>query len=273
MLATYRSAVAVVCPALPWQILAAVGTVESANGTSTLPGVQAGSNPAGAEGPLQLQGPSFAEYAQPLPPGGVAPASPYDPVDSSWAAARMLCANGAAGGDIQTALYSYNHSPAYVAQVWQIALSYGMAADGSSASGLPAAGGNIDPGPGRTWPGDPAVVADYALSQVGVPYQWGGTTPGVGLDCSGLVYLAYRAAGITLPRVTYAQVDYGITVADDALAPGDLLFFNDGNPFGHVAIYLGQGLMIHAPHTGTVVKIDPVPAGSIELARRIIVNP
>ena len=69
------------------------------------------------------------------------------------------------------------------------------------------------------------------------------------------------------------QVTYGVTVPVTALDPGDLLFFNDGTNFGHVAIYLGNGLMIQAPHTGTVVQINPVSPASIELARRIIVNP
>ena len=85
--------------------------------------------------------------------------------------------------------------------------------------------------------------------------------------------LSYRAAGITLPRTTYNQVKYGITVPADQLAPADLLFFNDGTDYGHVAIYLGHGLMIQAPYTGTTVSIAPINPASIELARRIITNP
>src|ERR1700678_4344523 len=109
-----------------------------------------------------------------------------------------------------------------------------MAADGSPANSLPTSVDGVDPGPGHTWPGDTNRVIDYALTELGGPYQWGGTTPGVALDCSGLVNLSYQAAGINLPRTTYDQVSYGITVPIDPLAPADLLFFNDGNAFGHV---------------------------------------
>jgi cell wall-associated NlpC family hydrolase len=272
MLALYRQATTTTCPIMPWQVVAAIGTVESANDTSTLPGVHSGTNLAGvAEGPMQFEPDTFAQYDEPGAPGGVNPPSPYDPVDAVYAAVRMLCADGAATGDVRDAIFDYNHSILYVDQVWNLAVSYGMATDGSPNTGLPT-GTTANPGPGATSPGNPATVITYALSQLGVPYQWGGTTPGVGLDCSGLVQLAYRAAGIALPRTTYAQVTYGITVPDTDLQPADLLFFNDGTDFGHVAIYLGNGLMIQAPYTGTVVSITPIP-GSIELARQIIVNP
>jgi cell wall-associated NlpC family hydrolase len=273
MLGLYRQADTQVCPQMPWQLVAAVGTVESANGTSTLPGVHAGANPAGAEGPMQMLGSSFAAYDQPVPAGGAAPPSPYDPIDAVYAAVRMLCANGAGRGDDRAAIFAYNHSDAYVETVWQTALSYGMAPDGSVGVGLPPASG-ADVAPGRTYTGDPAAVIAYAQAQLGVPYRWGGTTPGVALDCSGLVYVSYRAAGISLPRTTFAQVGSGVTVGDDSLAPGDLLFFRGGQPiadYGHVAIYLGDGLMIHAPHTGAAVEITAVPAASVELARRILI--
>lgn len=121
MVALYRQASAT-CPGLPFAVLAAVGTVESSNGTSMLPGVHAGANDAGAEGPMQFLPGTFAEYAQPVPPGGAVPPSPYDPVDAVYAAARLLCANGAAAGaDLPGALFAYNHSPAYVDQVLRVA--------------------------------------------------------------------------------------------------------------------------------------------------------
>jgi cell wall-associated NlpC family hydrolase len=257
---------------MPWQILAAVGTVESDNGQSRLPGVTAGANAAGAEGPMQQLPATFAEYDLPVPAGGADPPSPYDPVDAVFAAARVLCANGASRGDLRAALFSYNHSAAYVDQVWSTAVEYGMAADGSPAAAITTIV-LTNQNPGLTARGDPLTVIDYALSQLGVPYVWGGETPGVGLDCSGLVQLAYKAAGIDLPRTTYGQATYGITVAPDQLHPADLLFFNDGTPLGHVAVYIGNGLMIQAPHTGTVVSIAPLIPGSLELARRIIINP
>ena len=66
------------CPGLPWTVLAAIGTVESDNGTSTLPGVQSGANSAGAEGPMQFEPATFAAYDEPVPPGGANPPTPYD---------------------------------------------------------------------------------------------------------------------------------------------------------------------------------------------------
>ncbi|MDE3087632.1 MAG: lytic transglycosylase domain-containing protein, partial [Acidobacteriota bacterium] len=124
MAALYREA-APVCPGLSWTILAAIGTVESSNGTSHLPGVRAGANPAGAEGPMQFLPATFAAYSLPVPPGGADPPSPYDPTDAVYAAARMLCADGARdGADVSGAVYAYDHSPAYVAQVLSVAAAY-----------------------------------------------------------------------------------------------------------------------------------------------------
>jgi hypothetical protein len=107
---------AATCPGLPWAVLAAIGTVESDNGTSDLPGVRSGANAAGAEGPMQFLPETFAEYAEPVPPGGADPPDPYDATDAVYAAARLLCANGAAGGtDVPEAVFAYNHSTDYVA--------------------------------------------------------------------------------------------------------------------------------------------------------------
>jgi hypothetical protein len=117
MLAVYERA-ALTCPGLSWALLAAIGTVESSNGTSNLPGVHSGSNYAGAQGPMQFEPTTFAEYDEPVPPGGATPPSPYDPVDSVYAAARLLCANGATdGADIARAVFAYNHSSQYVDEV------------------------------------------------------------------------------------------------------------------------------------------------------------
>ena len=96
-LALYQQAAAT-CPGLDWVVLAGIGKVETDHGQSTLPGAQSGANSAGAEGPMQFEPATFAEYDEPVPTGGVDPPSPYDPVDAIYAAARMLCANGAANG-------------------------------------------------------------------------------------------------------------------------------------------------------------------------------
>ncbi|EPY2305980.1 NlpC/P60 family protein [Clostridium sporogenes] len=106
-------------------------------------------------------------------------------------------------------------------------------------------------------PAPPATHGDvvgYAMQFQGVPYVWGGTSPS-GFDCSGFVQYVYRnAAGIELPRDTYGQIGAGPRVSQDQLQPGDLVFPHTG----HVGIYIGGGQMIHAPHTGDVVKISSV---------------
>lgn len=94
-----------------------------------------------------------------------------------------------------------------------------------------------------------ASAVRYALTQLGVPYDWGGTTPGVGLDCSGLTQWAYSEAGLDLPRLAQEQ-DVGTPVAPGDLRPGDLAVWD-----GHVAMVVGNGQMIEA---GDPVQISPI---------------
>ncbi|OBF47058.1 C40 family peptidase [Mycolicibacterium monacense] len=97
-----------------------------------------------------------------------------------------------------------------------------------------------------------AVAAEavrHALTQLGVPYQWGGTTPGVGLDCSGLTQWAYREAGLDLPRLAQEQ-DVGAAVDAGSLRPGDLAVWD-----GHVAMVVGDGVMVEA---GDPVKLSAI---------------
>jgi cell wall-associated NlpC family hydrolase len=100
-------------------------------------------------------------------------------------------------------------------------------------------------------------VALHALSQVGTPYRFGGTSPEAGFDCSGLVFYVYqRGAGVALPRDTQRLSEVGAPVSADELEPGDLVFFNtSGRPYSHVGIYLGAGRFIHAPTTGGSVQL------------------
>lgn len=99
------------------------------------------------------------------------------------------------------------------------------------------------------------LILAYASNFLGVPYVWGGTTPS-GFDCSGYVQYVFAHFGINLPRVSEDQQNVGKYVSRSDLQPGDLVFF--GNPAHHVGIYVGNGNMINAPHTGDVVKIQPL---------------
>jgi soluble lytic murein transglycosylase-like protein len=101
-----------------------------------------------------------------------------------------------------------------------------------------------------------AVVAS-AEKYLGVPYVFGGTDPATGLDCSGLVQRTFADLGVKLPRLAADQAKVGQAIPSLAQAqPGDLLAF--GQPVDHIAIYVGNGKMIAAPHTGDKVKIENV---------------
>lgn len=109
-----------------------------------------------------------------------------------------------------------------------------------------------------------------ANSFLGVPYLWGGTTP-AGFDCSGLVQYCYREVfNIELPRTTYYQCEVGVEVPFEELPPGDLLFFADGGDVHHVAMYLGDGYYVEAPHTGDVVKITAMNDKLPDFAKRVV---
>jgi cell wall-associated NlpC family hydrolase len=250
MLTLYEQAAATTCTGLPWTILAAIGTVESDNGQSNLPGVHGGANAAGAEGPMQFEPSTFAAYDEPTPPGGAVPPSPYDPTDAVYAAARLLCSDGAQDGDLSGAVLAYNHSESYVAEVLALAQSYAS----SSA---------VETGPGN---GAGAVAVAWALAQIGTPYVWGGETPGVGFDCSGLVQAAYAVAGVALPRVAQDQYEATSKLAPGApLGPGDLVFFGAGpGSIDHVGLFVGdvngQDVMVDAPYTGAEVRAEAFPA-------------
>jgi hypothetical protein len=116
-----------------------------------------------------------------------------------------------------------------------------------------------------------ADVVSASLKYLGVPYKWGGTDPATGLDCSGFVQQVYEDLGLQLPRVSRDQAKAGTPVADLAQAkPGDLVAF--GDPVDHIGIYVGNGKMIEAPHTGDVVKIADVPSDWTAI-RRIVPDP
>jgi cell wall-associated NlpC family hydrolase len=243
---------AAACPGLSWSVLAAIGEVESDHGRSALPGVHAGANPAGAEGPMQMLPATFAAYALAGPAG--AP-DPYDLTDEAVAAARMLCADG--GGDparLTAAVFAYNHDLAYVDDVLTWAARYGAAPAGGS-----------DPGRGE-------AALSWALQQLGAPYRWGSAGPD-SFDCSGLVMRAWQAAGLVLPRVAAQQYGAGAHIPVAQARAGDLVFFasDSADPLTieHVGLALGDGRMVDAPFTGAMVRIDGIGGpGLVPLATR-----
>nr|WP_299245712.1 C40 family peptidase [uncultured Halomonas sp.] len=95
-----------------------------------------------------------------------------------------------------------------------------------------------------------AMILASARQALGIPYRYGGTTM-KGLDCSGLVQMAYANAGIDIPRTAHQQ--FSRVSLRDMTRPGDLLFFGSGSKATHVGIYLGDGLMVHAPGRGRQV--------------------
>jgi peptidoglycan DL-endopeptidase CwlO len=113
----------------------------------------------------------------------------------------------------------------------------------------------------------------WALAQLGDPYLWGAVGPDR-FDCSGLTSAAYRAAGVGIPRVSRAQWGAGPHVDFANLLPGDLVFYAD-NPadpstIHHVGMYIGNGLMVHAPHTGDVVRVASIWRAGYVGATRIV---
>jgi cell wall-associated NlpC family hydrolase len=108
-------------------------------------------------------------------------------------------------------------------------------------------------------------AATIALKAVGVPYRWGGASPSSGFDCSGLVYWAYGRLGVEVPHSSYALFDQGRRVARARMRPGDVLFFSG---LGHVGLYVGDGRMVHAPHSGR--RVEVVTLGRSRYGERLI---
>ncbi len=105
-------------------------------------------------------------------------------------------------------------------------------------------------------------AVNIALSLLGRPYRWGASGPGA-FDCSGFTMYVYAQLGIGLPHSSAAQYSCGTRVSYDELAPGDLVFFaRRGGRISHVGMYIGGGMMVHAPQTGDVVKVVPLSSHS-----------
>ncbi|MDP9951600.1 MULTISPECIES: C40 family peptidase [Streptomyces] len=116
-------------------------------------------------------------------------------------------------------------------------------------------GGGSGSGTGSGYTAKAEKVLAFARAQIGKPYVWGASGP-ASYDCSGLTQAAWREAGVTLPRTTWDQVEFGTRVATSDLKPGDLVFFYDD--ISHVGIYKGEGMMIHAPKPGANVREESI---------------
>ncbi len=156
----------------------------------------------------------------------------------------------------------------------QAALAAAAAERAAAAAGGPSGSSQV---PAWAWgSGAPAsqgdIAANWALTQLGKPYQWGGASPAT-WDCSGLTMAAWAHAGVQLLHYTGYQWQEGPHVPLNQLQRGDLLFYatntSDPSTIHHVAIYIGNGMMVNAPYTGAFVRIDSMyqPGGLIGAVR------
>jgi cell wall-associated NlpC family hydrolase len=273
---------------VPWTILAGIGKVESDDGRTTLPGVNSGSNSFGAAGPMQIgiQGASgnswggAAVHAASAAVAGVATDedgdgkdSVYDPADAIAGAAKYLVSHGVQQS-AATAIFAYNHADWYVQEVLNWASTYAaggftvadvnQTGNNTAVTSATGAGGQSCTQNGQlaSFTAPNAIVSqavNYAQAQLGKPYLWGGTGPDA-FDCSGLMMMAYRAAGVNIPRTSQAQFAGLPSVPADKVVPGDLVFFagSDGTTTapGHVGLVIGKNTMIEAYATGTPIRVS-----------------
>jgi cell wall-associated NlpC family hydrolase len=273
---------------VPWTILAGIGKVESDDGRTTLPGVTSGSNAFGAAGPMQIGiggasgrtwGGTAVHKASVAVPGvatdedGDGIDSVYDPADAIAGAAKYLVAHGVQQ-NAASAVFAYNHADWYVQEVLNWASTY--AAGGFTVAQVNQAGGNTakvaaagtggqsctENGQLASFVAPNALVSDavsYAESQIGKPYLFGGTGPDA-FDCSGLVMMAYRSAGVNIARTSQQQWKTLPHVPAAKVLPGDLVFFagSDGTRKapGHVGLVISKNTMIEAYAAGTPVRVS-----------------
>ena len=260
---------------VPWVVLAGISKVESDDGQTTLPGVHSGANAFGAAGPMQIGigGAAGDQWGgAPVHPAseqvtGVATdangdgtASVYDPADAIAGAAKYLLGHGILN-NVDQAIFAYNHLDSYVQAVLSWAHLYasgGYTVSQAQLASTPQCVSGVTLTSATST--SVATAIAYAEHQVGKPYLWGGTGPDA-FDCSGLMMMAYRTAGIDIPRTSQQQWLWGPRVSPSQVRPGDLVFFagSDGTPTspGHVGLVIGGGLMIEAYATGFPIRIAP----------------
>jgi cell wall-associated NlpC family hydrolase len=254
---------------IPWNVLAGIGWVETHHGTLKAPGVLSGENFAHAGGPMQFIPGTWKIFG--VDGNNDGKKDRYDPADAIPAAARLLKHDGAPT-HMRSAIFAYNHLVSYVNNVLSAARGYAsgnfdvVQANGPSCAdmnGAPLAPNAVA-----------AQVITFAKAQLGKPYVYGAVGPN-SFDCSGLTMTAYRTAGVTIPRLSDAQYWWGASVPKGQEQPGDLVYFDykpgHSGP-GHVGIVYNpqKGIMIVAPHTGDVVKLQnykSYPGGAVGFTR------
>ncbi|MBV9450741.1 MAG: bifunctional lytic transglycosylase/C40 family peptidase [Streptosporangiaceae bacterium] len=256
------------CPAITPAIIAAQDQVESGWNPRAINGAS------GAEGIAQFLPSTFTGWGR--DDDGTGTVSPYNPHDAIMAqgrydcslvalASRLVSSGQAAGSVIDLALAAYNAGPGAVEAAHGVpadAAAYVRQIESLAASKYSAAG--------AVGSAAAQVAVAAAESALGTLYQWGGSCidphgadPSGWCDCSSLVQMAWRAAGVDLPRTTFQQVGVGTPVASvSQLRLGDLVFTpgSDGSAAapGHVGIYAGNGEIIHAPQTGQAVQFASI---------------
>lgn len=239
---------------VPWNLLAAVGRVETNHGRLEASGVHSGTNFAGAAGPMQFLRGTWQRYAVDGDHDGSKDI--YDPGDAIPTAAHYLSALGAPE-NIAGAIFGYNHAQWYVQEVlgWAKRYASGRFVMASASTQLGCITQAVADAPSALV----GKVVAFARAQLGKPYVWGTEGPH-SFDCSGLTLSAYAYAGIHIPRVSRSQWSWGPHVPDGHERPGDLVFFGydpaDPSTIHHVGIVIGGGKMIEAPHTGAFVEIE-----------------
>lgn len=158
-----------------------------------------------------------------------------------------------------------------VGGLWGLGSSIFGGGPGGSTGNMGGAASNASPKGAATSGGASAAqIIQFAETQLGVPYVWGGESPGKGMDCSGLTQWAYSKAGVQIPRVAEDQQKTGTAIPVAQAQPGDLLF--NGNPAHHVVMAIGGGKIIEAPRTGLNVRIRSYSPTEFDSATRIVGN-
>ena len=243
-----RAAAAATCPGLPWSVLGGHRAGGERQRPVDAPGGGSGANAAGAEGPMQFEPATFAAYAT-VGPGGAVPPSPYDPVDAVYTAAALLCADG--GGTARAA----SSPPSWTTTTRRLR-GHGPGA-GPGPRRRPVPRRRRPPPP---WPSPPAPV--------GGPLPVGRDRCRAATTARGWSRRPTGRPGSACPGWPRTSSTPGRRCRPARPAPGDLVFFGDSASDGRARRALrGDGEMIDAPYTGTVVREDPLGSDLVGVTR------